>query len=142
MDSTFATQKASTVDSFIGPDHPRGARCGSSLDWDSCDVCGGDGITGPGELHEEDPLWYDPDDFEPCSQCGGQACWPQCLSSEEWCNANPLEGRETIERNTPEWFVTGRGDSVPSGNTTGAHPLSKTFLSTEVEQSSSEEEEA
>lgn len=87
------------------------ARCGSDLDWEECNDCGGEGRTAPGELHEEDPLWYDPGDTRPCYSCGGKASWPWCLSSPEWCNANPLKGREAVERNTPEWFVVGIPES-------------------------------
>lgn len=115
MNSNIPTQKSLTdeSDTFIGNDYPRDgrdwecqcARCGSSLYWDLCEVCMGDGITDHGQLYEEDPLWYDQDDYEPCHQCGGEASWPICLSSPEWCNANPLKGREAIKRNTPEWFV-------------------------------------
>lgn len=108
---------------FIGENHPSDgrdwdaqcARCGSSLDWILCEACGGEGITGPGELYEEDPLWYDKDDYEACHQCGGKASWPQCISGSEWCNANPLEGRQAVERSTPEWFVISRAaPSVPN----------------------------
>jgi len=81
------------------------ARCGSSLDWVNCEACGGDGCTEHGELHEQDPLWYDEDDTEPCHQCGGRASFPDCMSSEEWCQANPMPGRESTERHTPEWFT-------------------------------------
>lgn len=81
------------------------ARCGSSLQWVHCSWCCGSGTTEPGELYEEDPLWYNPDDFEPCHQCGGQAAYPMCLSSEGWCEANPISGREETQRDTPEWFA-------------------------------------
>lgn len=105
-----------TKDTHIGMDHPQDgrnwdcqcARCGSTLVWESCERCGGEGITGPGELYEEDPLWYDPDDYEACHECGGEGSWPHCISSPEWCEANPIVGREGIARNTPEWFVCER----------------------------------
>lgn len=105
----------------VGHDHPNDgrqwecqcARCGSSLAWESCNVCGGEGITGPGELHEEDPLWYDPDDYEPCSQCGGVAAWPVCLSTPEWCEANALPGRTGMKCSTPEWFVVPNDQALP-----------------------------
>ncbi len=108
-------------DTFIGESHPRDgrewdaqcARCGSSLDWHQCDVCGGEGITGLGELYEEDPLWYDMYDYKACHQCGGQASWPYCISSPDWCEAHPLRGREKTKSGTPEWFVIRREASRP-----------------------------
>lgn len=98
---------------FIGNDHPNDgqkwecqcARCGSSLGWEECSACGGEGATSPGELYEQDPLWYDEDDCENCHQCGGQGSFPSCLSGSEWCEANPIVGRENIPSSTPEWFV-------------------------------------
>lgn len=102
-----------TKDTFIGPNHPNDdrrwdcqcARCGSSLVWEECSACGGEGMTAPGQLYEEDPLWYDPDDTKPCHQCGGEASFPCCISSPDWCEAHPIVGREGIARSTPEWFV-------------------------------------
>ena len=81
------------------------ARCGSSVQWEQCGACGGEGITGPGELYEQDPLWYDMDDYEPCHQCNGDASWGICLSSPEWCEAHPLPGREDVKRGTIEWYA-------------------------------------
>lgn len=81
------------------------ARCGSSIEWEQCCACGGEGITGPGELYEEDPLWYDIDDYEPCHECDGHGSWGVCLSSPEWCNANPLPRREDVKRGTIEWYL-------------------------------------
>lgn len=100
-------------DTFIGSDHPNDgrawdcqcARCGSSLEWHQCGACGGEGITAPGELYESDPLWYSPDDYENCHQCDGEASWPICCSSKEWCEAHPIIGREGMESGTPEWFT-------------------------------------
>lgn len=80
------------------------ARCGSSIQWEQCGACGGEGITGPGELYEQDPLWYDPDDYENCHQCDGEASWGICISSPEWCDANPVPGRESVKRGTIEWY--------------------------------------
>ena len=102
-----------TKDTFIGRDHPHDgrrwdcqcARCGSELAWEECSACEGEGMTAPGQLYEEDPLWYDPDDAEPCHQCGGEAAFPSCMSSPAWCEAHPIIGREGIARSTPEWFV-------------------------------------
>lgn len=81
------------------------ARCGSSVTFEDCGACGGYGRTEPGELHEMDPLWYHPGDQEACPQCGGDASYALCLSSPDWCQANPIAGRENIERGQVEWFA-------------------------------------
>lgn len=72
------------------------ARCGSSVARVRCDACGGSGRTEPGELQQEDPLRYDEDDTEPCHDCSGAGGWWKCESSIEWCEANPLPGREDV----------------------------------------------
>lgn len=71
-------------------------RCGSSMDTEDCSEC-----------------WYgaeiedDPDDMEPesCVACGGRGFFHRCLSSPEWCQANPRPGRESVERGTIEWYT-------------------------------------
>lgn len=73
------------------------ARCGSSMDWVDCDACGGEGV-----VETVDDL--DDERMENCHQCDGEGSWPVCLSSYEWCAANPLPGREAMSRNTVEWF--------------------------------------
>lgn len=88
------------------------ARCGSSIEWEQCGACGGEGITAPGELYEQDPLWYDQDDYEPCHQCNGDASWGICLSSPEWCNSHPIPGREAVERGTIEWYPLSPNDQA------------------------------
>ena len=101
------------MNTFIGHNPPQDgrqwdcqcARCGSSMGFDSCDSCGGDGTTAPGELHEQDPLWYDESDFENCHACNGKGGLRFCLSSKEWCEAHPLAGRDGIARSMPEWFT-------------------------------------
>ena len=40
------------------------ARCGSEMEFELCNSCGGDGMTEPGELYELDPLWYSPNDVQ------------------------------------------------------------------------------
>lgn len=99
-------------ETFIGNNPPNDgfeydcqcARCGSSLAWEPCSACGGEGITAPGELYEQDPLWYSPDDYHHCHQCGGEASFPICMSGFDWCLFNPNPGRIEIEPHTPEWF--------------------------------------
>lgn len=86
------------------------ARCGSSIDWEQCGACGGEGITAPGELYEQDPLWYDEDDYENCHTCGGEGSWGICISISEWCEAHPLPGREAVKRGIIEWFPVSPND--------------------------------
>lgn len=81
------------------------ARCGSSMFSEPCGRCGGEGTTDCGELYEQDPLWYDRDDFEACPECGGSGGTLECCSSYEYCQAYPLEGRDAIPRHKPEWFT-------------------------------------
>ncbi len=69
----------------------------------ACEQCD-DGYTADGELHEQDPLWYDEDDTEPCDSCHGAGGWFVCISSPEWCETNPAPGREKIERGQLEWW--------------------------------------
>lgn len=78
------------------------ARCGGEMQFEQCSGCGGDGITAPGELYEQDPLWYDPDDYEYCHQCAGKGGWWFCGNSFDWCNANPMPGRIEIPPHTTE----------------------------------------
>lgn len=55
-------------------------RCGCcSLEFVDCQECGGEGSTLPGDLYEQDPLWYDFEDTEPCHMCGGRGGWRLCL---------------------------------------------------------------
>lgn len=50
-----------------------------SLEFVDCSECGGEGSTLPGGLYEQDPLWYDFEDTEPCHMCGGRGGWMLCL---------------------------------------------------------------
>lgn len=91
------------------------ARCGSSMDFENCSDCCGGGETEPGELHEYDPLFYRMSDTRPCYGCGGTGGDWWCLSGADWCEANPLTGRENIPRGTVEWFTLepARGEITP-----------------------------
>lgn len=71
------------------------ARCGSSFQWFECWDCGGYGC------HEED---YDGKAWM-CETCHGDGGWNSCMSSPEWCKANPLPGREDVQRGAIEWFT-------------------------------------
>jgi len=67
------------------------ARCGSSMSVEDCEWCPATG-------------WYN-DVYDPsCHVCHGSGIGRWCLSSPEWCEANPLPGRENTERHTVEWI--------------------------------------
>jgi hypothetical protein len=95
-----------TPDRFIG-DHPpdsfyrkgvsidcQCARCGSSMGSERCGC-----ENGYVEFCEEEYR------VEPCFDCNGSGVNHFCLSSEQWCNANPLPGREDVPRGKIEWFT-------------------------------------
>lgn len=79
------------------------ARCGSSADHQECDQCCGDGVDGH-ECGEDCCMCADPEDNVRCYTCRGRGGWYRCMSSKEFCEANPLPGREQIERGLIEWF--------------------------------------
>ena len=70
------------------------ARCGSSIATEDCDFCG-----------EDTCCCLYPDDNLVCDYCRGTGVWRICLSSAEWCQENPLPGREGVERGAVEWFT-------------------------------------
>ena len=71
------------------------ARCGSSCADKRCEECGGLGY-----IDDAD------DDFGAqtyaCETCGGVGGWRFCLSSREWCEANPMPGRELVQSTARE----------------------------------------
>lgn len=78
------------------------ARCGSSLTFVECDSCGGAGEDTDWEADD----WQDDDASPPeCWDCNGHGGFAACLSSEEWCEAHPMPGRERTPRDTVEWFT-------------------------------------
>ena len=83
------------------------ARCGSSCDSQQCGECLGDGFV---ECDEFDDERGDGDGFEACPECLGSPIRYRCLSSPEWCEANPMPGRENVSRGQIEWFVVREGD--------------------------------
>lgn len=78
------------------------ARCGSSAERDECEQCGGEGYDGH-ECGEDSCCCAFPEENDPCGQCGGVGGWMRCVSSRDWCEANPLPGRE--QAHGVEWFV-------------------------------------
>lgn len=79
------------------------ARCGSSLEIESCDYCE-DGYDGH-DCGEDCCCCLHPEENVECQFCDGTGRWVRCCSSEEWCQANPLPGRENVERGAIEWFT-------------------------------------
>lgn len=78
------------------------ARCGSSADVEDCTGCV-DGMDHH-DCGEDCCMCMYPEDNVPCDICDGMGHWYQCLSSYEWCNANPLKGREEVPRGKIEWY--------------------------------------
>ena len=82
------------------------ARCGSSCDYQECENCGGEGFDGH-ECGEDCCMCRYPEENVPCDICLGHGGWYRCMSSPEWCEANPLSGRENVRRSI-EWFEVKR----------------------------------
>jgi hypothetical protein len=78
-------------------------RCGSSLAFEECQNCGGEGYTSH-DCGEDSCCCADPEDNVLCDVCKGDGTFAVCVSSADWCNAHPLPGRETTERSTVESF--------------------------------------
>lgn len=101
----------SKAECVIAPHHPRDgrewdcqcARCGSSMGWEDCGNCY-EGYTGH-DCGEDCCMCEYPIDNVPCGVCSGYEGWNFCCSSPEWCEANPIKGRESIERGKVEWFT-------------------------------------
>lgn len=64
------------------------ARCGSSCDWQECCECD-DGFSGH-ECGEDCCACPYPEPNVVCQYCWGRGGRHWCLSSPEWCEANPL----------------------------------------------------
>jgi hypothetical protein len=86
------------------------ARCGSSMHYERCDQCE-DGFDGH-DCGEDCCVCLYPEDNMTCDICDGRGGWYRCFASPEWCAANPLPGREKMERSTPEWFVVTPNQTV------------------------------
>lgn len=82
------------------------ARCGSSVFSEHCDQCE-DGYSGH-DCGEDCCCCAFPEDNIPCDYCRGRGVWHRCMSSPDWCNANPMPGRENVERGQIEWFTIER----------------------------------
>lgn len=72
------------------------ARCGSSVASLECWNCGGEGYTHH-DCGEDCCCCRYPENNVPCDVCHGQGGRLRCISSPEWCEANPMPGRNHIE---------------------------------------------
>jgi hypothetical protein len=79
------------------------ARCGSSVMHVECEQCGCEGVDGH-DCGEDTCCCLCPEENVVCDICGGVGGWFVCMSSEEFCEANPLPGRESIGRGQIEWY--------------------------------------
>jgi hypothetical protein len=86
------------------------ARCGSSLMWEDCYGCAGEGLRGH-DCGEDTCCCLDPEDNVECSNCGGSGGHYDCVSGREWCTANPMMGREDITSGRVEWYPVNRKDA-------------------------------
>lgn len=72
------------------------ARCGSSVEHVCCYNCGGDGYSHH-DCGEDCCCCLYPEDNVVCDICRGRGGWWRCLSTPEYCEANPMPGRERIK---------------------------------------------
>lgn len=91
----MTTKRWHPFDEDYGDPSPECPRCGSDCEFQDCDACGGEGSH---DFAEDDPIQYGPSDVVPCDMCDGQGGWWRCVSSYEWCQANPLPGHEDAKR--------------------------------------------
>ena len=82
------------------------ARCGSSAYWEDCTSCE-DGFDGH-DCGEDCCCCLQPEENVACEYCDGEGVFHRCMSDPEWCEANPLPGREGIKRGQIEWFTVKR----------------------------------
>jgi hypothetical protein len=87
------------------------ARCGSSCDYVDCWNCedGGCGSDCIDDLCHGGECIHGHSGQIRCDICDGHGGWWACLSDSEWCNANPIAGREEIKFGQIEWFKVSDG---------------------------------
>lgn len=78
-----------------GSDDPVCARCGSLAVWMECFFCE-DGFS-EHDCGEDTCCCAEPEPNVACDICDGFEGWWACGSSEDWCQANPMPGRENVE---------------------------------------------
>jgi hypothetical protein len=70
-------------------DEPQCPRCGSSQEFVPCWSCGGEVFTDH-DCGEDTCCCRFPENNVVCDHCRGRGGHYRCLSSKEWCEANPL----------------------------------------------------
>jgi hypothetical protein len=79
------------------------ARCGSSVAIETCESCNGEQFVGH-DCGEDCCSCAEPELNVECDVCNGIGHYAICLSSPEWCQANPRPGKESVCRGTVEEF--------------------------------------
>lgn len=80
------------------------ARCGSTIAFEDCEDCGGEGVTRH-DCGEDTCCCADPVNNVRCDSCRGSGSFAVCIASPEWCEANPGLGRVDVPRGKVEWFT-------------------------------------
>ena len=63
-------------------------KCGETMKRSDCPDCGGEGSFEGEDLVEEDPLWYNLNSYESCSNCRGRGYFEWCPNEScGWDNA-------------------------------------------------------
>jgi len=73
------------------------------MSFEDCDNCGGEGWI------EDDDWQADEGDGWDCEWCRGEGGHWVCLSSPDWCEAHPCDGRDDVKRGKVEWFTFSKG---------------------------------
>lgn len=73
-------------------------KCGESLYTRDCEYCAGEGTID--DLHEQDPLWYDEDEWMFCSNCNGDGCFFWCANDK--CDVTDEEINKAIKEQSEE----------------------------------------
>lgn len=68
---------------------PNCIHCGNPTSWLPCWNCGGEGGWDGEDLMEEDPLWYDIDDYRRCDECRGKGGHDYCLECRKIVKVEP-----------------------------------------------------
>ena len=74
-------------------------KCHENLMTRDCEYCGGYGTID--DLHEQDPLWYEEDDWEYCSNCRGVGAFFWCAN--EKCDVTEKEIKTAMKEQDKEF---------------------------------------